>query len=119
MRCSPGSSPSGSCPIATTSLPRSRAPRPASSGRRSCASDITSEAARLLQVDDEQANQLFQVLSRAQDFAADAARAFAVGELDAGDIAHFELDFDRLVLRMADARALEARAGAKRDGGVG
>src|SRR5205814_10460330 len=100
MRCSPGSSPSGSCPIATTSLPRSRAPRPASSGRRSCASDITSEAAGLLQVDDEQANQLFQVLSRAQDLAADAARAFAIGELDAGGTADLGLAFGRLVLRL-------------------
>src|SRR5438105_14666636 len=119
MRCSPGSSPSGSCPIATTSLPRSRAPRPASSGRRSCASDITSEAARLLQVDDEQANQLFQVLSRAQDPAADAARASAIGELDAGDMAHLEVDFDGLVLAMAEERSPEARAGAHREGGVG
>src|SRR5438067_5593567 len=119
MRSSQGSSPSGNCPIATTSLPRSRAPRPASSGRRSCASDVTSEAARLLQVDDEQANQLFQIISGAQDLAADAARAFAIGELDAGDMTHLEVDFDRLVLRMADARSLEARAGAKRDGGIG
>src|SRR5256885_16643801 len=101
MRCSPGSSPSGSCPIATTSLPRSRAPRPASPGRRSCASDITSEAARLLQVDDEQANQLFQVLSRAQDFAADAARAFAVWALDAGDTSAIELHFARLAVPLA------------------
>src|SRR5947207_12086515 len=119
MRSSQGSSPSGNCPIATTSLPRSRAPRPASSGRRSCASDTTSEAARLLQVDDEEADQLFEIVRRADDFAADAARAFAIGELDAGDIAHFEVDFDRLMLRMADARALEACAGAKRNGGVG
>src|SRR4051812_17530967 len=66
-------------------------------------------------VDDEKADQLFQILRRAHDLAADAARAFAIGELDAGDVTHLELDLDRLMLRMADARALEACAGAKRN----
>src|SRR5215510_10887451 len=76
-------------------------------------------APRLLQIDDEEADQLFEVLGRAQDLAADARGALAGGLLGVGDIAHFEVDFDRLVLRVADARALEARAGAQGERGTG
>src|SRR5690348_16846685 len=119
----------GHSPSAATSFARSGVPE-ARCVRTNAAVATTSKAMgsmlpprrhyapRLLQVDDEEADQLFEVLRRAHDLAADAGDALAVRQLDVGDVAHFEVDFDRLVQRVADERPLEPGAGANRDGGV-
>src|SRR5436309_8617223 len=72
----------------------------------------------LLQVDDEKPDQLFEILRRAQDLAADARGAFAVGLLHVGDVAHFEVHFKRLVQRVTDSRVLERCAGHRLQGGA-
>jgi len=58
-------------------------------------------------------------LCRADDLATDTGGALAVSQGHPGHVAHFEVDLNRRMLRMADTDALEARSGANRQGRVG
>src|SRR5512134_2340498 len=79
-------------------------------------SDPYLAAAPSAEVDDEQANEVFQHVARAEHLAADAADQLAVGEGHAGDMAHFEVHQEWLGLGMPDARVIQPRARAQRDG---